>query len=185
MNSIEIMVEEHKYIKRMIKVIRQVSLEIMDKKEVDYNDFDLIIAFVRKYADQHHHGKEEKFLFDQMKNHLGPAADKLITNGMLVEHDLGRLYMSDASEALAKVKEGNEESKLDLIANVMAYGYLLTRHIGKEDTIVYTFAEKHLAEEIMNKVNDDSKKFEEEAKAKGTQKYYIDLLEKLEKKYLG
>lgn len=184
MNSIELMVQEHGYIKRMIKVIRKACIGILNGSEVNYDDFTNIIDFIRTFADQHHHGKEEKFLFVEMQKHLGKIADNLVTHGMLVEHDLGRLYIGDASNALEKIKDGDEESKLDLISNIMGYGYLLTRHIDKEDKIVYSFGEKNLPKEVMDKINDASKTFEEEANAKGTQKHYIDILEKLEEKYL-
>ena len=184
-SSIKIMVEEHGYIKRLIKVIRQASLDVFNGGEADLDDFEDIIDFVRTFADDHHHGKEEKFLFVEMKNHLGPAADKLITHGMLVEHDLGRLYMNDARAAIDRIREGDEDSHLDLVSNVMNYGYLLTRHIDKEDTVVYPFAEKQLSQEIMAQVNADSEKFESEAQDKGVQKYYLDMLEKLENKYLN
>ena len=120
-----------------------------------------------------------------MINHLGPLADKLITHGMLVEHDLGRLYMSDAHAALDKIREGDQESKLDLVANVMGYAYLLNRHIDKENSVVFNFAEKQLPKEILEQVDAASHKFEEEALEKGTQKYYIDMLERLEAKYLS
>lgn len=43
------------------------------------------IDFGRNYADKHHHGKEEKILFRIMMENMGPVADKLIRNGMLVE----------------------------------------------------------------------------------------------------
>ena len=184
-SSIEIMVNEHKYIKRLLKVVRKASLDIFNGGQVNVDDFEDIIDFIRTYADKHHHGKEEKFLFEEMINNLGPLADKLITHGMMVEHDLGRLYISDAHEALDKVRKGDDESKLDLVANVMGYAYLLNRHIDKEDTVVYPFAEKQLSKEIMEKVNDDSAQLEEEALEKGTQKYYIEMLERLEKDYLS
>lgn len=182
--SIEIMVKEHKYIIRLLKVVKKASLNILNGADVDFDDFEDIIDFVRNFADKHHHGKEEKFLFDEMKTHIGPLADKLITHGMLVEHDLGRLYMNDANDALERIRQGDSDSRLDLIANVMNYGYLLNRHIEKEDSLIYPFGEKHLSEEVMNKINEDSMKFEEEAKLKGTQKYYIDMVKRLEDKYL-
>ncbi len=182
-NSLDLLVEEHKNIKRVLKVIRKASLDIFNGGEVDAQDFEDMIDFVRNYADKHHHGKEEKFLFAEMINNLGPLADKLITHGMLVEHDLGRLYMNDAHEALDKVREGDNESKLDLVANVMGYAYLLNRHIDKEDSVVFTFAQKQMPKEVMEKVDADSHKFEEEALEKGTQKYYNDMINRLEAKY--
>ncbi len=184
-SSIVIMVEEHDYIERMLKVVRRASLNVFNGQEADLDDFETIIDFIRNFADKHHHGKEEKFLFDEMKKHLGPVADKLITHGMLVEHDLGRLYMNDAHDAIERVRQGDPDSMLDLVANVMNYSYLLTRHIEKENTVVYPFAEKQLSEEVMDKINADCDKFEEEAEKEDFQKDYIEILEKLEDKYLN
>ncbi|NSB31242.1 hemerythrin-like domain-containing protein [Clostridium saccharoperbutylacetonicum] len=66
MDGINLMIEEHKNIKRMLLVIRKACLGIMNGKEIDYADFERIIDFVRNYADNHHHGKEEKLLFNRM-----------------------------------------------------------------------------------------------------------------------
>ena len=109
MNSIEVMVNEHRYIKRMLKVIRQACYNIMQGEIICYEDFNKIVDFVRNYADKHHHGKEEKFLFNQMIEHLGELGSKLVRSGMYVEHDLGRLYMQDLEVALEKYQAGDEE----------------------------------------------------------------------------
>ena len=104
MDGIALMVDEHKNIKRMLEVIRKACLGIMNGKEIDYADFENMIDFVRNYADKNHHGKEEKILFTRMVDEIGGAAEKLVKFGMLVEHDLGRLFMKELEEALAKVK---------------------------------------------------------------------------------
>lgn len=184
MNSIALMIEEHEMIRRMLQVMRKACVRIMQGEAICYEDFDQMIDFVRNYADAHHHGKEEKFLFKAMEDHLGALGQKLIRNGMLVEHDLGRLYMSDLKEALESVKAGNEESKVDVIAHAVGYTHLLERHITKENEVVYTFGEKRLSQEVLNKVNEQTKLFEEEAKENNIQATYITLLETLEKKYL-
>lgn len=183
MNSIELMMEEHRYISRMLKVVRQACLGILKGEAICFEDFEQMVDFIRNYADAHHHGKEEKFLFKEMMNHLGELGSKLIRNGMLVEHDLGRLYIKDLVEALEKVKAGDEESKLDVIANAISYTHLLERHIAKEDEVVYTFGARKLAKEVLEMVDQDSEIFEEEAKRQGTQAKYIGLLEELENKY--
>ncbi|ETI89870.1 MAG: hypothetical protein Q607_CBUC00100G0001, partial [Clostridium butyricum DORA_1] len=86
-------------------------------------------------------------LFNKMVENLGVLGEKLVKHGMLVEHDFGRLYVKNLEEALKKVKAGDEEAKLDLIANAISYCDLLTRHIDKEDRVVYTFAKRELKEE--------------------------------------
>lgn len=183
MTSIELMVEEHKYIKRMLKVVRNASFKILKGGEISYEDFDEMIDFIKNYADKHHHGKEEQFLFKEMVDHLGRVGKNLITHGMLVEHDYGRLYISELKNALERVKNGNEESKLDILANAVGYANHLNRHIDKEDSLVYTYADKNLKKEILDSVNAKTDVFEEEALKLGTQEHYIKMLERLEKKY--
>lgn len=92
MNAIELMIEEHKNIKRMLKVIRGYCYKVLKNENVDYNDFYKIIDFVRNYADKHHHSKEENILFTIMDRQFNMIKSGPIM-GMLIEHDMGRLYM--------------------------------------------------------------------------------------------
>lgn len=184
MNGIMLMVEEHKYIKRMLGVIRKASYGIMNGAAIDYDDFAKMIDFVRSYADAHHHGKEEKMLFNRMVDEMGGAAEKLVRFGMLVEHDMGRLHMKDLEEALQKVKDGDDEAKIDVVANAVSYANLLNRHIDKEDGLVYPFAEKGLEKATLDKINEECEVFEKTMEEKNVQKRYVELLEELENKYV-
>ncbi len=184
MNGILLMVEEHKFIKRMLKVIKKASYDILKGKDIDYKDFEQMIDFVRNYADAHHHGKEEKMLFNRMIDEIGGAATKLVQHGMLVEHDLGRFHIKELEESLAKVKDGDEEAKIDVIANAVGYANLLNRHIDKEDGIAYPFAERGLSKETLDKINSECEAFEKEMQDKNVQDKYIQMLEALEKKYI-
>jgi len=179
------MMEEHQYILRMLKIVRKACLSVMNGDAINYGDFDKMIDFIRNYADAHHHGKEEKILFNEMVEHLGALGNKLITHGMLVEHDLGRLYIRELISSLDRVKQGDDESRLDVIANAIGYTNHLKRHIDKEDNVIYTFAQKQLPEDILKTVNDNTVIFENNAKEKGTQEHYISLLDELERKYIS
>lgn len=183
MDAIALMVDEHSNITRMLKVIRKACLGIMDGKEINYDDFEMIIDFVRNYADKHHHGKEEKFLFTRMVDEIGGAAEKLVKFGMLVEHDLGRLYIRELEEAVNELKKGNYEAKLDVIANAVSYANLLSRHIDKENNVAYPFAERKLCKETLDKINMECRSFEEEMNKAKVQDKYIKILELLEQKY--
>ena len=120
MDAIELMMEEHKNIKVMLKIVRKACYSILEGKDVNFDDFNKIISFVRNYADSHHHKKEEIMLFNRMVDEIGETAEKVVKYGMLVEHDLGRLYITSLSEALENFKKGNNEAKLDIIANAVA-----------------------------------------------------------------
>ena len=181
---IEVMKEEHANIKRMVTVIRQICCNILEGGEVPVSDFRNITDFIKNYADHHHHGKEEAFLFPEMVSRLGKTADNLVTHGMLVEHNLGRNYNMGLGMALnAYEASPSTQLKLDIVGNAFGYAYVLSEHILKENNVVYPFAEKNLPAEILDKVNEDSKKYEEETMLKGVQKHYLDMLESLEKKY--
>lgn len=182
MNAIEIMNEEHRYIKRMLKVVRKACLDILKGGDINYDDFSLIINFIREYSDEHHHKKEEKILFNEMVKYLGEIADNIINHGMLVEHDLGRSYVRALSESIEKLKNGDEEAKLDIIANAISYTHLLEGHIDKEDNAVYTLAQRQLDKDILEKI--DEKCLDLENNSTDVKERNISILEKLEKKYL-
>lgn len=182
MDLIEVMVEEHRYIKRMLIVMRKCCYRVMKGEQIQYGDFFKMIDFVRNYADRHHHGKEEKLLFDRMMNELGRPAEMLVRHGMLVEHDLGRLHMQELEAALKKVMEGDDEARLDVIANAISYTHLLHRHIDKEDGVVYKYAQNNLAKETMDELNAEGGQLEQEAEREHIQEKYIRLLAELEAK---
>ena len=100
---------------------------------------------------------------------------------MLVEHDLGRLYIRQLVEALEKMKNGDKEAKLDVIANAISYTHLLARHIDKEDRVIYKFAERELSAEVLETINMECENFE--FKNKEIKNKYVLILEELENKY--
>ncbi|WP_426349846.1 hemerythrin domain-containing protein [Alloiococcus sp. CFN-8] len=180
MKAFEIMVEEHKNILEMLEVIRAYSLKILKGEKVNYEDFYKIIEFIRNYADKHHHGKEEELLFNKMVEKLGAPGEKLVKYGMLVEHDLGRLFVKDLEEAVGRVIEGNMEARLDVIANAIGYSNLLKRHIEKEDSVVYVFAEKNLPEATLEELEQQCNSYEEAKE--GEAKKYLYILKELKSK---
>lgn len=184
MDSIQIMMEEHKNIVRLTNVCESACYKILLGEEINQEDFADIIVFVRKYADEHHHGKEEKFLFKAMLDNLGVLGTKLITNGMLVEHDFGRLHIMELEKALKEVADGDDKARLRVISNMIGYVDLIRRHASKEDELIYSFGAKNLGEEIMAEVNRQSEEFERVEEEKGTQKKYLDMLDRLEEKYI-
>lgn len=182
MKAIQTMVEEHNNIKKMLIIVRKYCYKILKNEKLDYEDFYKIIDFIRNYADKHHHGKEEKMLFNRMVQELGAPAEKLVKYGMLVEHDLGRLYIKELEEAIVKVLKGDEEAKLDVIANAISYTHLLQRHIDKEDTVVYKFAENNLSDSSKEKLEEECQAFEAQGEKEEIQRKYINVIDELNTK---
>lgn len=154
MKGLDILKTEHDHIRIAVQKMKDTCGQILDGKEIDIRWFQNMILFCRNYADKHHHGKEEKILFRVMLEELGPVADKLIRNGMLVEHDLGRFHISELENALsAYEREPTTRNKLEIVTNASEYASLLNRHMDKEDTVVYVFAENQLNDELKDKAN--------------------------------
>lgn len=179
MDAINLMMEEHKNIKRVLKAIRKLCIKVLNNEEINYNVFDKVIDFVRNYADRHHHSKEEDILFKKMTEELGDIMQSPIY-GMLTEHDLGRLYMSNLEEAIKRVKNGDMDSRVDIIANSISYTDLLHRHIDKEDNTIYKFGRDKLSEKALKEVQIESEEVEKRALEKSIQDKYLKLMEELE-----
>jgi len=50
MDAIDLMMDEHKYISRGLKVFRKLSIEILKTNTVDFVSFEKMILFVRNYG---------------------------------------------------------------------------------------------------------------------------------------
>ncbi|MFZ5968321.1 MAG: hemerythrin domain-containing protein [Bacillota bacterium] len=180
MDAIALMMEEHKHIKRMLKVVRKLCIKILNGEEVNYNGFAMAIDFIRNYADKHHHNKEEEILFSKMSEELGEHVKSGPIFGMLAEHDLGRLYIANLETALEKAKQGDHEAKVDIIANAISYTDLLHRHIDKEDTAIYVYGRKQLSSKAMEDVEERCRAVEKNAEKADIQRKYVGIVEQLE-----
>ena len=183
MDAINLMMDEHKYILRGLRVFRRLSVEILNNNTVDFVAFEKMLSFVRNFADKHHHNKEEIILFKKMETQIANHMAKGPLSGMYIEHDLGRQHMRLLEEALLRVKDGDLDSRVDIIANAVAYSDLLARHIEKEDKVIYSFARRALSQLDIEDINISCEKLEAEATNHQLQKNYIDILEELEQKY--
>lgn len=173
MNGIDILMKEHENILAFNGFLRTICAGIAEGGDVDSTLLRECIDFGRNYADKHHHGKEEKILFRIMMENMGPVAEKLIRNGMLVEHDLGRLYLTQLEAAIEEYeKDPITDHKLDIISNAVGYGTLLKRHIEKEDQAAYAFAARALPADKMSDVDKETEAFEQQAREDKIQEHY-------------
>ncbi|MFW6035474.1 MAG: hemerythrin domain-containing protein [Halothermotrichaceae bacterium] len=181
MNSIELMMEEHRQIKKVLKIIRKLALRILDEDIVEVEAFYDIIDFVRNYADKHHHSKEEDVLFNKMENEF---EEDIMTpiNAMINEHELGRMFMQKLELSLKDYKQGLNNVRVDIIANSVAYADMLIHHIDKEDKAIYVYGKMNLSEMSKDYIEKMVKKLEQEAEKEGIQHKYMKLIEKLDNK---
>lgn len=164
MYYIDTLMREHEYIIKLTDHILAVSKEILHGN-VNASAIKTITDVIKNYADGYHHKKEEDLVFKAMLDNLGELAEKLVTSGMLVEHDLARYERMMIELGLENYeKDHTDEARLELIGHLMSYRSLLIRHADKENKVVYPFAMKNLPEEIQKHLDEETKVFEEENK---------------------
>lgn len=157
MKAIENLVKEHDQITKFLDRLEKECLSILKDKTIDEEFFKASISFIREFADNIHHKKEEDILFKYMIEELGLLGEKVIKNGMLVEHQLARSYVFKLENSLNSYKKTKDDRDiLQIIANSMAYVNLLREHIDKENATVYTFAENKLGNDTKIRIEEES-----------------------------
>ena len=106
------------------------------------------------------HQKEEELLFKAMLETKDEMANNLVNHGMIVEHNLARLYVWELENALkAYQKDPTVKLKLAIVTNTMSYVYLLRRHIDKENRVAYPYGERLLSKEVIEKLNEQAQNY--------------------------
>ncbi len=183
MKPTEILKEEHRVIKSMLKVLDKICNKLSKNKEVDVEHLEKIVDFIRTFADKCHHGKEEDLLFVSMEKAGIPKEGGPI-GVMLEEHEIGRGYVRSIAEAISKYKSGNKKSSSEIIKNAQDYIQLLTQHIDKEDNILYMMADMHLSDDEQKRLIKEFEKVEQKKIGKGVHEKYHHLVKELERVYL-
>jgi hemerythrin-like domain-containing protein len=173
MDAIDILVNEHVYIKKVLEVIKRDCEELVEGKEADVDLYRRIIDFVRKYADKYHHQKEEKKLFSIMSD-KNPAMKEGPVMGMLLEHDMGRMYIGNLEKELQSYENGDKKRKAFIVANALAYQMLLEKHIEKEDTAIYMMARRQLDQDIQNSLKKEFEAIENDEKNRALREKYVE-----------
>lgn len=186
--STEQLVNEHKTIKVVLKIMKRVCDKLESGDNVDPEHLERIVEFIRIFADRCHHGKEEDLLFQAMEEtgipNKGRPDEENVFYALLLEHYIGRDYVKDLGDAIAKYKAGDRSSTYKIIENARDYVELLTQHIEKEDDIAYLIADKTLPEEKKKELLEGFERVEIERIGVGRHEEFHKLVDRLEKTYL-
>lgn len=151
---VEVLMHEHEEIVKFVSKLRSMCNEFVKENKIDINSFKESVQFIKTYADERHHQKEEQLLFKSMVEILGVKAENLIKYGMLIEHDLARYHVNSLEDAINSYeKEQSDENKLNILCHALAYCDLLSRHVYKENNVVYPFGERNLPKEELEKLD--------------------------------
>lgn len=104
---------------------------------------------------------------------------------MLAEHEQGRVYIRNMSQAVVDYEVGNAEATALLVKYITDYIELLEQHISKENTMLFSMADKLLSAEMQEKLFDRFETLKEEVIGMGKHEELHKRLERLGTTYLG
>jgi len=130
---VDLLMQEHRTIERMITLIKNETARINETRKVNPNFIDATIDFIRTYADRCHHGKEEGILFRELSKKQPSEEHALMIKELITEHVYARKTTRDLENATKSVIEGNSEAVKDVWKYLNDLAEFYPKHIEKED----------------------------------------------------
>ncbi len=184
MKATEELKNEHEGIQVMLRILDAVSIKMNTGENIQAEHLDGMVEFFRVFVDKCHHGKEEDFLFPAMEK-AGVTRENGPIEVMLREHTMGRSLMHKISEAVAQYKSGNESASDEFGSSSAEYVALLTRHIDKENNILFPMADMRLTPHEDQELLKAFEKLEHDRIGPGKHEEFHGLLNRLERQYLA
>jgi hemerythrin-like domain-containing protein len=131
---------EHRLIEKMIRLMNREIVRIRENIAVnpqfafvDSRFIDAAVDFIRTYADQIHHGKEEDILFTALQEKPLSPEHRQIVQELQEDHKWGRQTTAHLMAAKDKFVQGRSESLTHVLEFMTALVEFYPRHIEKED----------------------------------------------------
>lgn len=171
----QILSDEHRVIERVLSALE--GLTELPVKESLAN-WEKALDFIRNFADQCHHYKEEKVLFPALEEH-GIPRDGGPVGMMLIEHEEGRSYARGMAAAIVQIEGGDQSAQNALFENARSYLRLLREHIQKEDDILFRMADEVIPADEQKQLLKRFEVHEAEEMGAGAHEKYLKLAEEL------
>jgi hemerythrin-like domain-containing protein len=184
MKATEELKNEHEGIQLMLRILDAVSNKMNCGEKIQTDHLDGMVEFFSVFVDKCHHGKEEDFLFPALEK-AGVTRENGPIEVMLSEHTMGRSLMARISKAVTQYKSKNESAPDEFGSTSAEYVALLTRHIDKENNILFPMADMRLTPQEDQQLVEEFEKLEQDRIGPGKHEEFHDLLNRLEKIYLG
>jgi hemerythrin-like domain-containing protein len=143
--------QDHKVILRALGVLKRIA-EVGDRESIDQNDTAILLRFLKAFADEHHHLKEESVLFPELMRTSQAQGAPL--RHLLFEHDQERSLVEGLEDALHCKKS----IEFAFFANRLISR--IQNHIEKEDGILFPLLEALISKDQDDKISLQFEKFQ-------------------------
>ncbi len=183
MEATAVLIDEHRAIKKMLRVAENVAARLDGGEHVPAEDLAAIVEFIAGFADKCHHAKEEGLLFPAMEKAGIPRQGGPI-GVMFHEHKEGREFVRRMRSAVGRYSAGDVRAASEFAVNAGGYAALLRRHIDKEDNVLYPMADNVISESGQRDLIRAFENVEEESVGAGEHERFRQILDRLEAAYL-
>lgn len=183
MYPIEILLEEHKLVERVITLIEKIQSKLKDEKEVPATVFWKLVDFLRSYADVIHHSKEEDVLFVQMQDHEEELTSEVWDRiGVLIEEHIEGLDLAnEMHKAIREYQRGKPKARKNILEAITRYIEVMKPHFQAEEEDVFPAMVAVLSDEEKTKTKADFERFDNLVGGTEAHKRYQKIVSELEK----
>ncbi|MFQ5718727.1 MAG: hemerythrin domain-containing protein [Acidobacteriota bacterium] len=148
---IHLLESEHRVIQKVLRGLEGICRRIESGGSVERETLVGVVDFLRRYADRHHHAKEEAHLFPVLEQRGLPREGGPI-GVMLAEHETGRALVGRMDAAAERGTDG--DAPRDFAAAGRELVDHLSRHIEKEEGVLFPMAEDLLDRQTLETLVD-------------------------------
>ncbi len=184
MNPIQELIDEHEAVRLTLRILGRIGNEIdRDQRISNPADLEQLLEFFAVFVDRCHHSKEEELLFPALEA-VGVSRTGGPIGVMLEEHAQGRRHVAGMKRGLADHLNGDPRALQTIKNHALSYIDLLSRHIHKENQVLFPLALHHLSPAEQAALKEGFDRIEETKIGAGRHEAFHRLLDRLEHAYL-
>lgn len=172
----QILSDEHRVIERVLAAVQRLTL-VPARQNLER--WQKALDFIRHFADQCHHCKEEQVLFPALEAHGIPTEGGPV-GMMLQEHEEGRALVRAMLDALARLEAGDDSAETGLFDSAGRYLRLLREHIEKEDEVLFRMADEVIPADEQTRLVQEFEEHEAKEMGSGVHEKYAKIATELE-----
>lgn len=132
---------EHRHIETVIKSLQDVVAALDARQRLNVHKLRTVVEFLRVYADQRHHQREEGIFFALLVKRGVPPQGCPI-GGLNNEHEKGRVLVSVLDKGITAYEQKQSGAEHTVRQTLQEIIDLYRKHLWMEDAMVFPMAEK-------------------------------------------
>jgi len=173
------LMSDHRDISLTLNILEKICNLLKTNREADLVDITRLIYFIKIFADECHHGKEEKLLLPAI-NEVAVRRQRELIEELLTEHVKLRSLIKSMQDSIL-----GDSVRIDtFLQSSIVYIDLMRNHIEKENYDLFPFCDTRLSERKQVELLKKFKTFENGVIGNEYYPVFHAMLEKFEEKYL-